>query len=114
MKTQRHILCCNHRLKQQDEFINKLKTFLDNQNTLVEITNEIVNGIKDEFKGKQGQQPKSQLTWWDFIMGRIDTKWEERIDTEHRIRGRLFPQKYNGASWCKNTIAFLWTRLYEF
>ena len=110
----RHILCCNHRLKQQDEFIHKLKTFLDNQKTPVEITNEIVNGIKDELKGKQGQQPKSQLTWWDFIMGHIDTKWEERIDTEHRIRGRLSPQKYNGASWCKNTIAFLWSRLYEF
>ena len=93
--------------------IRKLKLFLDYRKTPLEITTTIVSGVESSFDGNNNKQKDSELTWWDFIQGRLDTQWEKTLDDSYHLRGIHSAKTFNGESWCKNTIIWLWSRWHE-
>ena len=93
-----HLICCNHRKKWRDDMIRKLKLFLDYRKTPLEITTTIVSGIESFFDGNNNKQKDSELTWWDFIQGRLDTQWEKTLDDSYHLRGIHSAKTFNGES----------------
>jgi hypothetical protein len=94
------------------------------------MTVQILNGVIDELTGIHPSerdsylQPESLLNWYDFLMGRIDTLWEHKMDAVYQARhkkedenkppGAKKPKnRITGKQWTTKVLKLIWDQLFS-
>jgi hypothetical protein len=117
-----HLYRCPQRSVWRSTFIAALQTLLTELKTPSELKLLILDSITDELVGTpmsertEKLQPESLLTWTDFLMGRLDTVWSQRMDLVYQDlpRPRTKPHSIlTGQQWSTKVISLLWDQLYS-
>ncbi len=87
VETQEHLYRCPQRQQWRNLFIKALQLKLTELQTPIASKLTILDAVIEELTGTPPSnrdsvlQPESLLTWQDFLMGRIDRLWEQKMDT---------------------------------